>query len=490
MGMEKHRGMASPCPLLTKTSREEKVPNQLTPTKRKLLPSLRFFTRFNMPLFVVFALFGYWLIGIGKGYTSQNPHRLDENSEGTVLLVLDRDLRLHDAMSQEPEWIRSLLGDSSSETALEAAKETLCLLGEKSLLQQQGASALAVLNHLLNTEQQPEFVPDEMTAMVLADSALAPQQMASLESRLQQADAKWWEIALAQQIVKQQGTRMFDDEFQAQVCQNELLLLRAKFSGWMNWIIFFIGLYLMPAGVRRLMGSFRQQKWQRAKEYNRQWATGLLLSLIIATQLLGDEFIMTFYRMIDRADQKIWVGLGDFLWRMIPPALLLFIVYRKPRLMAKAFRLFQKPDFVLILSIYAALVVCDHVLYSLLGEIVAADPTMGLDRMEYGWAGLVFILLSACLFAPVAEEFVFRGFLFNTLLRRFGFLWSALATTVVFAVAHFYDVYGTISVGIFGFSTAVIYYATKSLSNAILLHVLYNLTITLPMWLVYQYPHG
>jgi membrane protease YdiL (CAAX protease family) len=48
--------------------------------------------------------------------------------------------------------------------------------------------------------------------------------------------------------------------------------------------------------------------------------------------------------------------------------------------------------------------------------------------------------------------------------------------------------YGTISVGLFGAASALLYLATRSLTNAILLHMLYNLTITVPMWMLYHSP--
>ena len=70
--------------------------------------------------------------------------------------------------------------------------------------------------------------------------------------------------------------------------------------------------------------------------------------------------------------------------------------------------------------------------------------------------------------------------------RRFGFWISASVVSLAFALGHFYDVFGLISVGILGFAMVVIYRTTGSLTTLIALHALYNLTITLPQWLLYH----
>lgn len=95
-------------------------------------------------------------------------------------------------------------------------------------------------------------------------------------------------------------------------------------------------------------------------------------------------------------------------------------------------------------------------------------------------------LISACLVAPLAEEFLYRGFLFQSLWRKTGFLMAALLSSLVFSVTHFYDLYGTISVALCGMATAWLYASTRSLTNAILLHMVYNLSITIPSWLLFH----
>ena len=82
------------------------------------------------------------------------------------------------------------------------------------------------------------------------------------------------------------------------------------------------------------------------------------------------------------------------------------------------------------------------------------------------------------------------GVLFRSCRNRLGVIPAALLSSVVFALLHFYDGYGLASVGVFGFSCALLYSATGSLTSVIALHMLYNTAIKIPDWIVYHAPLG
>lgn len=459
------------------------------------MKTMRFFCRQHLPKWLLIGVFLYWSFGIWQGYTTANPHAYDENSEAVVLSVVDRSLRINDALSDEPELLQDLLGYQQPKEALQSARESLLYLEEKGFLQDQGERVLALLNHQLHEESDQENVGETIKRILEGEIIDAP-MVSELETQLQQTSAQWWDMEFAKMVAARQSLNVFSDELQAQNAASEQLLVRAKFGSWFTWMIFLTGLVMLPMGLARLQFYLTKNQSALTVSYTHRWSISLLLFLIIATQLVSDSFIRQFTEVSLWLDARGLLKLHefslqvimDFLWRMIPPVLLLVLLFRKPSLMAKGFRLWQKPDWVLIFSLYAALIICDYLLYGLLGGLVEFDPTMGLSQQEYGWQGLIFGIVSGCIFAPVAEEFVYRGFLFNTLLRKCGFWLAAFLATLIFAISHFYDLYGTISVGIFGFSTAVLYYSTRSLTNTILLHALYNFSITLPSWLIFHYP--
>ncbi len=88
-------------------------------------------------------------------------------------------------------------------------------------------------------------------------------------------------------------------------------------------------------------------------------------------------------------------------------------------------------------------------------------------------------------FQAAAEEYVFRGFLMQTIgawipWRRVGAVVAVLVSTAVFAIGHVpngYNVWGILDVGSFGLIAAVIVLRTGGLEATILQHALNNVTI-------------
>ncbi|WP_297629678.1 CPBP family intramembrane glutamic endopeptidase [uncultured Clostridium sp.] len=87
-------------------------------------------------------------------------------------------------------------------------------------------------------------------------------------------------------------------------------------------------------------------------------------------------------------------------------------------------------------------------------------------------------ILATILIAPITEELVFRGVLFNYLRRRIPFWPAVIISSVSFGILH-----GNISQGVFaallGIILALMYAYTDSLIGDILVHILCNTTSTL-----------
>jgi len=75
--------------------------------------------------------------------------------------------------------------------------------------------------------------------------------------------------------------------------------------------------------------------------------------------------------------------------------------------------------------------------------------------------------------APFVEEFVFRGFVFNALLRRMPFLAAAFAGGALFAASHM-DPYALIPLTFGGVVLATVYYRTGSLLASMITHGAFN----------------
>lgn len=92
-------------------------------------------------------------------------------------------------------------------------------------------------------------------------------------------------------------------------------------------------------------------------------------------------------------------------------------------------------------------------------------------------------ILSVVLIAPITEELVFRGILFNYLRRRIPFWPAVIISSISFGILH-----GNISQGVFaallGIILALMYAYTDSLLGDILVHMLCNTTSTILGFLI------
>ncbi len=101
---------------------------------------------------------------------------------------------------------------------------------------------------------------------------------------------------------------------------------------------------------------------------------------------------------------------------------------------------------------------------------------------QYGWfdvpdqatassTGLAVILL-AVLAAPIFEEYIFRGLVFQGLKRNLPLVVSVLGSGLIFAAVH--PLVSFVPVLLLGMTTSMLYHKTKSLLASIVTHAVYN----------------
>lgn len=82
-------------------------------------------------------------------------------------------------------------------------------------------------------------------------------------------------------------------------------------------------------------------------------------------------------------------------------------------------------------------------------------------------------LLALVIIPPIIEETVFRGFIFPAFTKRIGVVWGAIATSILFGIAHLQT-----NVSIYTFILSLIlclmYYRLKSIFPGMALHMLNN----------------
>jgi membrane protease YdiL (CAAX protease family) len=86
----------------------------------------------------------------------------------------------------------------------------------------------------------------------------------------------------------------------------------------------------------------------------------------------------------------------------------------------------------------------------------------------------IYLISYACIGAPLLEEFLFRGYLYNTLKSKIGFFRSLLLTSIIFSLFHmnfiqFFYIFGL------GVSLVLVYESTRNLWYSIILHSANNI---------------
>src|SRR5690606_20153008 len=98
------------------------------------------------------------------------------------------------------------------------------------------------------------------------------------------------------------------------------------------------------------------------------------------------------------------------------------------------------------------------------------EQELGFESPDSGLRlAMLFIILAVL--TPVAEEILFRGFMFPGMARRWGWLPAAIVTSVLFGLLHGqYNV--ALDTAAMGFVSAHLRHSTGSLTPSILLHTI------------------
>ncbi len=150
--------------------------------------------------------------------------------------------------------------------------------------------------------------------------------------------------------------------------------------------------------------------------------------------------------------------------------------------------LFNRANLRFVLGLFAIDSLLNMALYELekLGGTTDTRDFLTPGLIDADLGGLFSEIALAVIIAPVAEEILFRGILFNSLRGRAGFWGAALFSSLVFGGLHYYSWFGMLAIVLFGILTCWIYERSGTLWPCILLHALSNLTITLTIWYTFS----
>ncbi len=439
-------------------------------------------SRLKLPWLVTVLLLLLWGCDL---YETHVVGYEDPDAQEVALIHLDRTMWLLEELDRQPAWLRGILWYDSKRKELETLRDGWLQLHREDSLDETGASALTAILTELGEEPPHDLEPDEWVSSILSGEEPDEDFVQYFRDRMVSGEAYWWETVFSRRILPDADALSAGGRE-----KGKTLLRRAIASAAAIWSVAAVGLGCLPWVLRRVREG--SERWQRekARSYPWRWAVSLVIGVFLATELVANHAVWSVYSLLagDEPGYFLFV-LTDLIWRASAPVMVLLILFRKPRHAVRTLRLDGPPAWRVVFAAFALLMCFEVAFYSVFGDWAPPDPSGGLDLMEEGWIGLGYGLLSACVAAPVVEEIIYRGFLLRGLERRFGFNMAALASTVIFALGHDYDLYGLASVAVFGFAAAWVYRITGSLMAAILLHALFNLSIVLSSWWIYFAPY-
>ncbi len=240
--------------------------------------------------------------------------------------------------------------------------------------------------------------------------------------------------------------------------------------------------------IRDALGTFKALPRANPRRLVAQWNWKLLLTIILGVGLV-DTWIPTIAYLLP---ELIWSLAPNFLeilvdgtWRFIIPAILIATFFTKWRHAIPLLGLDRLPHLKPVLGMISIVLIYDEILFRSFDAFDGISWATVVSR-EDGMSGLVYALLSGVVFAPIAEEVIYRGFLYRGLCNRFSYRWAFALSTLFFVMIHYYGWYGSLSVAAFSIAALPLYMATGSLWTPIIYHALSNLLITASYWPVYH----
>lgn len=397
-----------------------------------------------------------------------------------ALRKIDRDLRLADSAGNLPAVLRKLLAIPEREDALKTGVLALEILESDRSLDEEGAFALGVLRSTRSGEGT--FMP-------------LPPDPQSVVRRVAQGTDSWWDREYLTRLGQAQREGISVPEaVRTSDPRSREVAFRAVLARGAVWLLALCGLAFLPTVGR----GYSQALGSREKGYIGHWPAALGLGVFLLAYLASIGFgkvldVLISHKWAGESGQPLSIPPGlfaliDAATRFLPALLAFAFLFRRARHAWSRLGLKATPDWKLVLGSFGLLMLLDQALRLAFDQGIPDDPAGGISEMEEGPWGLVLAITSACLAAPAAEEILYRGVLFRSLANGLRVPAATLVSATVFAVVHFYDAYGLVSVGLLGAACALCFAASGRLVTAIFLHALYNFAIKVPEWIVYHAP--
>lgn len=464
-----------------------------------LAPTRRIYRNYAWVIALACLMAGLWVWYTYDGYLSYKQK--DYFDEYGTIERFGVSMMLAEQSEDLPAIERWLLGVAEKEEARREAAKYLDYANEKQLLTDDGRTTLACIHWSLGNEQKANEIMKRVSASnslysealkeLLAGRELDDYSWGVLADELRAAPRDWTACFLAEKAGELSSSDHAEEVLGLVDERKQLLLVTSAKIAILDWLVTLAGLVCLIVLVRkkRQQGKLIHGNVPRLPHL---WP----LAFVLVVFCLGD-FVADLVSTIAWNDITLSLTgeaftayqiIVDVLFRGTGTVLFLWFFFRYPNYVRRTLLRPVPYMWQWVMAAFTVVWLIDIAWYALPSDWFPLDETVGFQWNEYGWSGLATSVVSGVILAPVFEEFIFRGLLFNGIKNRLGVHASAVISAIVFSAVHFYGIQDMIAVGFFGLVMAYLYYLTRSLWPCILCHALMNLVITIWEWIMVQSP--
>ena len=206
----------------------------------------------------------------------------------------------------------------------------------------------------------------------------------------------------------------------------------------------------------------------------RELIAGIIITLIIS------GLLMTIFPELEESDELLFIviffiGFLLFFWALKGTTGL-------DRNIENVFEKSNKKEIMYVFAINLLFAFLFTFLISSLDILISfTDPTWisigNIDTVEMDAGVVILDAIGAIILAPIMEELIFRGVMFNRLKIRIGILPAMIISSFIFAIGH--DFGGITSAFLFGICMCLLYLKTDNILIPMSVHFLNNVVATL-----------
>lgn len=200
----------------------------------------------------------------------------------------------------------------------------------------------------------------------------------------------------------------------------------------------------------------------------------LLAGFVFFSELLAAKLIQIYGQIKNqRLDIKYQLLLGQ----VIRGILIIPIIYKRSR-KTPYIKLSVKKDFWKMIVIGFGVFSLGNIIVSILLYFLKDLPSITriletLDEVSNLSSGFFLTLIVVVILAPITEELIFRGILFEEINRLFDYKFAIFSTALLFGIYHFNILQG-VNTFVMALILAIVYYYRKNILDSILIHMVNN----------------